>query len=136
MTARQGHHCFYFWAHQRAAEDGHSALAVDHGGDAEFFIDVTGRAETFDGRFRVFGGIGRSGRCRRGEERSFPDNGGGERGECAQKGSAIPAIAKTHIVQPFLAVFTTAAVQLISTSDWPGSAATATQVRAGPPFGK
>jgi len=32
--------------------------------------------------------------------------------------------------------FTTTAMQLISTSEFPGSAATATVVRAGPPFGK
>src|SRR3981081_2174490 len=31
---------------------------------------------------------------------------------------------------------TPAAMQLISTKDWPGNAATATVVRAGPPFGK
>ena len=66
----------------------------------------------------------------------FPTIAEAERGERAEKRSAIPAIGETHIFQPFLAVFTTAAVQLISTSDWPGSAATATQVRAGPPFGK
>jgi hypothetical protein len=32
--------------------------------------------------------------------------------------------------------FTTTAMQLISTSEFPGRAATATVVRAGPPFGK
>src|SRR5437879_5169010 len=59
--------------------------------------------------------------------------------QCAkatEKCAAFPFFVEHHSYAPFLAAATTAAVQLISTSESPGSAATATVVRAGPPWGK
>src|SRR5438874_1270955 len=53
----------------------------------------------------------------------------------ADEGSTVPKISDGHGGIPY-GFRVTAAVQLISTSEFPGRAATATVVRAGPPFGK
>jgi hypothetical protein len=60
--------------------------------------------------------------------------------------AAAPTLPKNHrrfhlslntmAYEAFFAARTTAAVQFTSTKDSPGSMETATQVRAGPPFGK
>jgi hypothetical protein len=129
MFAGQGHDGLDFRAHQRSAEHRHGALPVNHRRDPEFLIDIPRRTE-----------------CR---ELCIPRCGsGGEqlpriqhrRGECPEathEGSTRPLQVESHDFSPLRPYFfTTAAMQLISTSDFPGSDATATVVRVGPPFGK
>src|SRR5580698_10724969 len=41
MLSTQSHHCFLLWAGKRTAENGHRALRVDDGCDAEFVIHVS-----------------------------------------------------------------------------------------------
>src|SRR6266446_6539369 len=130
MQRSQSHNFLDLGAHQGAAKHGHRALAVDHRSYAQFFVYVSGSAKpahfsrwlcSCDGASEEFP---RTEQCAR------------QCAEATEKRTAFPFFAEDHGYAPFFAAATTAAVQLISTSESPGSAGTATVVRAGPPCGK
>src|SRR5215467_1224134 len=131
MLRCQSHCCCHFRARKRPAKVGHGSLAVDYGGEAQFLIHIASspKAGEFIGHPRR--------RTATREPEKFPraEHHAGKDACAADEGSTAPKISDGHgsIPHDFCV---TAAIQLISTNDSPGRPATATVVRAGPPFGK
>src|SRR6202008_3620894 len=122
------HHRRNLRARKRATEIGHRPLTIDDRRDTELLIHIPGRAEA--GQFlRQPNSTWRSRPISQPKSLARVEEHSGEHPGTAATCSPVPKPFQVHkSCHPF---FTLAAIQLISTSEFPGNAATATVVRAG-----
>src|SRR2546427_7161527 len=96
MQRGQSHNSLDLGAHQGAAEHGYRALAVDHRGYAQFFVNVSGRAKPAD----FFGRLGTC--CRAGEESSRTKQSASQCAETTQKWAALQFFVEDHELRSLL----------------------------------